>query len=108
MSGRTRGCGILTMLLVRLGRAAATQEVVGHHRQARSRHVLDLRPPVHQRCTGAVHEDSNVTRAVVDQSTGAVVDSEDPPRSHLHTLSGQRRLRLLDAHATWCMAVYCE
>ena len=84
------------MLLVRLGRAATSQEVVRHNRQARSLEVLDLRPPVHQRGTGAVHEDRDVTSPAVDKSAGAVVDSEDPARPHLHTLSGQRRLRLLE------------
>ena len=84
------------MLLMRLGRAATAQEVVRHNREARSLEVLDLRPPVHQRCAGAVHEDHDVARPAVDDSAGTMVDSKDPPRPHLHTLGGQRRLRLLE------------
>jgi hypothetical protein len=84
------------MLLMRLGRAATAQEVVRHDREASSLEVLDLRPPVHHRCAGAVHEDHDVARPAVDESAGAMVDSKDPPRPHLHTLGGQRRLRLLE------------
>ena len=90
------------MLLMRLGRAATAQEVVRHNREARSLEVLDLRPPVHQRCAGAVHEDHDVARPAVDDSAGTMVDSKDPPRPHD---GGQIADKVLQCPATFDRAV---